>query len=117
MEVSFIHFEQQVSATTTRDLGTWDMPAVPRVGEQVSISSPSDRSSDAILWDVISVIHDVANQCAVCSVTRTDVVAHRLFLAWSADLAAPQYTLPRWLECDVLPRVGDTITLAVMNHD
>jgi hypothetical protein len=89
MEVSFIHFAQQVSATTTRDLGTWDTPVVPRVGEQVSISSPGDLSSDAVSWDVISVIHDVANQHVVCSVTRTDVVAHRLLLAWSADLAAP----------------------------
>lgn len=117
MEVSFLYFDQQRSTTRTRDLGTWDLPAVPRVGEQVIITLPGNAYADASSWDVISVVHEVASQSVVCSVTRTDVAAYRLSLAWSAELAAPPYALPNWLECAVIPRVGDTITLAVMNHD
>lgn len=117
MDVSFVHFEHQASRSTTRDLGTWELRAVPRIGEQVILDRPGDPAADLIAWDVISVMHDVASQTVVCSVTRSDVAAHQLRLAWRDDLAAPPYALPQWLECAVIPRVGDTITLITLNHD
>lgn len=117
MEVSFILVKQRASSTKTTDLSTWELPAVPRVGEQVFIPSPEEPLSDAVSWDVVDVVHDVASGTIICYVRRTDVAAHNVALAWSAALAEPPYALPQRLDCSVVPRVGDVINLAAMNHN
>jgi hypothetical protein len=112
MKVSFIHVDRLTAATKTRDLGTKELAVVPRVGEQVIIDL-----ADAMSWDVVSVVHDTTSETTVCYVARTEVMTHRLAIIWDNSLPEPAYELPVWLECAVVPRVGDTITLAVMNHD
>lgn len=117
MEISFIYLGQRRTTTRTHDLGTWTMPAVPRVGEQVLIPSLDGAYFDELPWDVISVTYDAGDGGVVCYVTRAEEEpSHRLGLAWSETLSEQPYTLPKWLECAVVPRVGDTISVSVMNH-
>lgn len=117
MKVSFIHVDQRMDTMTTGDLGIKELVAVPRIGEQVIIDSAETALSDALAWDVVGVVHDTTSEIIVCYVTRTELAPQRLAIVWDGALAEPPYILPLWLECTVVPRVGDHITLAVMNHD
>lgn len=116
MEVSFFNVGENADARRSEDLGSWEMPAIPRVGEEVLLPGVGGDRLNITTWIVLNVVHDVARGGVTCEVATTAQAAHRLAIVWSASLPEPPYALPRWLDCDEVPRVGDCINLETMNY-
>jgi hypothetical protein len=117
MDVSFFDSNAPIDTKASANLGTWDIPTVPRIGEQITLTRPDEDSLVPNSWTVIDVIHDIDHGDIVCYVAVAVPPTHRLGMVWSETLEEPPFVLPSQIACELVPRVGDTIALETMNHD